>query len=104
MIKDEIAVIRHEVDRLRECLSAKLKEISDLENSCQHVWTEPKRVYQNNHYDCGSYGGAFTSHKWERECVECGKVEWTTREAMQPVPIFGDNKDVGKILISLPHG
>lgn len=100
--KEQIAKLRTEAEAIRESLGAKLKEISDLENSCQHVWTEPKRVYQNNHYDCGSYGGAFT-HKWERECTQCGKVDWTVREATRLVPVFGDD-NVGKVAISLPHG
>lgn len=103
MLKDEIAVIRHEIERLRECLGAKLKEISDLENSCQHVWTEPKLVLNNIGFDCGSHGGSYTSRKWERECTECGKVDWTLREAMQPVPVFGDD-NAGKIIVSFPQG
>lgn len=96
MLKDEIAVIRHEAERLRECLGAKLQEITDLENSCQHVWTEPRRIYD------GQYDSSY-NRKWERECAECGKKDVTYREAMQPVPVFGDD-NAGKIVISLPHG
>jgi hypothetical protein len=103
-MKDKINALRKEAEEIRACLGAKLKEIFDLENSCQHTWTEPKLVHDVVNYDCGSYGGSYGSRKWQRECTECGKVDWTMREAMQPVPIFGEDANAGKIAISLPHG
>lgn len=90
-MKDQIDALRKEAEAIRESLGAKLKQITDLENSCPHNWTEPKRIYDSN------YAHSTYNRKWQRECTNCGKVDVTYREAMQPVPVFGDNS--GKITI-----
>lgn len=96
-IKDKIEALRKEAEEIREKLGAKLQEITDLENSCQHNWSEPRRVYNKDHsYD--------SMPKWERHCSLCGKHDITYRQAMQAVPIFGDDNSAGKINISLPYG
>ena len=78
MIKDKVAIISNEIERLRECINVKIKEISDLQNSCQHVWSELKQVFEENSCDCGSYGGNYHYHKFERQCTDCGKIECLT--------------------------
>ncbi len=83
-IKDKIDALRKEAEEIREKLGAKLQEISDLENSCKHDWSEPKRVYDKD------YAHSHYNKKWERFCSLCGKRDWTIREAMQAVPVFDD--------------
>ena len=88
--KDQINVLRLDVESLRERLGEKLKQIAELENACEHVWTEPKLGVLKSQT-------IFHARKWERECTKCGKVDITYREAMQAVPDFGDQN--GKITI-----
>ena len=103
-MKEQIKIIQLEIDDLFNLIRLKRHQIDEIYSSCQHIWTEPKLAIQNIGFDCGSYGGSYTSRKWERECTKCGKIDWTMREAMQPVPIFGEDANVGKIVISHPHG
>ncbi len=95
MTREEIDTLRKEAEAIRENLGAKLDQIREAESNCQHDWSEPKRIYSDT-YDA-------YNRKWERTCSNCGKVDWTMREAMKPVPIFGDD-NAGKFTISLPHG
>lgn len=76
-VKESIRIIRGEITELHAQVDAKLKQISDLENQCQHSWTEPI---------CGNY-----SHRWDRGCTNCGKIDTIYVEDCNQV-VFHFNK------------
>lgn len=87
--KEKIQEIRKQIEELRNQLGVKLTEISEIESSCQHGWSEPRRHYRKVDYDIGSYGGSYDEKYWERECAECGKVDRTYKVGWKEVPSFG---------------
>ena len=87
-MKEQIIVIRKEIEELNEKVKQKWKEISVLENQCKHNWIEPKCVTYKVEYGESHFGGSYDYHQWERECNNCGKKETTTREAYLKVPNF----------------
>lgn len=98
MYKEQVKSLQAEIENLRTQIGLKQKQIDELYAACQHGWTEPKLVTQEVGFDCGSHGGSYDSRRWERECILCGKVDTTYREALMSIPDFGNHD--GKITLS----
>jgi hypothetical protein len=92
-IKEKREALRAEIEKYKVLIQATWKEINDLEQNCKHVWQEPRTCTQKINYDCGSYGGSYDTHWWERECSVCGKIEKTFKETCVKVPDFSDKKE-----------
>lgn len=90
--------LKFEIEDLFTQVRVKQKQIDEIYASCQHAWTDPKLIVEKINHDCGSYGGSYDSRRWERECINCGKVDTTYREALMSVPDF-ENQD-GKITLT----
>jgi hypothetical protein len=91
-LKEQMQEFREEIESLRATLQEKWRLLHELENSCKHIWNDPRHRTDIIHYDCGQYGGHYDSTWWERECSVCGKIEKTFKEACVKVPDFSDSK------------
>ena len=88
-IKERSQEIRKQIEELHAQISEKLKEISAMESSCLHNWTQPKLCCRRLEYGIDAFGGSYDDKFWERECLSCGIIERTYKVGMIEVPDFG---------------
>ncbi len=111
----EAALLIGELEQAEEKLENAQLQVSGtkdrlerLQARCQHHWSEvkPDHIHTPGYKVAGDPPGTMgidrrhdlyvephTEHRWKRECLECGKVDHTTRTEPGPArPVFSDRR------------